>query len=344
MHGTLYGIAWKSCCRIRGHLVKTPSLPSPGVPGEGIRADSRAGNVTPEFLGTPALGPSCPQCPPRIQWRPDCGPDGEPVTLPDPHSTCSFKLALVQMLVEGGQPEANLRRAARRIDEACRNGAQVVLLPEALDLGWTHSSARSQAQPIPDGASCRLLRDEARRHGIYLCAGIVESAGDRGFNSAVLIDPDGRVLIHHRKLNELDIAGDLYGPGDRLSVVETPFGRLGVMICADAFAFGQVISRTLGMMKAKLILSPCAWAVPADHDQAKEPYGQLWLDNYQPVCRDYRLWIAGASNVGWITDGPWKGRRCIGCSLVIDTNGNVAAQGPYGAEAETILYVTVPVE
>jgi predicted amidohydrolase len=116
------------------------------------------------------------------------------------------------------------------------------------------------------------------------------------------------------------------------------------MICADAFARGQVISRALGWMGADIILSPCAWAVPSDHENQREPYGKLWLDNYQPVARDFRIWIAGVSNVGWLTEGPWKGRKCIGCSLLINPDGEAVLTGPYGPEAEVVLYREVTLE
>src|SRR5688572_29581900 len=253
----------------------------------------------------------------------------------------SFKLAMIQMLVEGGAKQRNLRRAEELILTAAAQGAQVLLLPEAMPLGWTHSSARTEAEAIPGGETCSLLSDLAKGHGVFICSGVLERAGDRIFNSAVLIGPEGNLLLHHRKLNELDIAHDLYARGDRLNVVKTPLGTFGLMICADAFVSGQVISRTLGVMGADVILSPCAWAVNADHNNEREPYGQLWLDNYQPVAREFRLWIAGASNVGWITDGPWKGRKCIGCSLLIDPRGTAVARGPYGDKAETILYYEV---
>jgi len=214
-----------------------------------------------------------------------------------------------------------------------------VLLPETHNLGWTHRSARSEADEIPGGESCLRLREAARHDAVFVCAGLVERAGDLLFNSAILINPQGDVLLHHRKLNELDIGHDLYSRGDRLAVAHTPLGTFGVMICADAFAPGQAVTRTLGLMGAQVILSPCAWAVPAHHDNAREPYGQLWLDNYCPVARDFRLWIAGCSNVGRINDGPWNGRKCIGNSLVIAPDGAVAAQGRHGVDEEQMLIV-----
>jgi len=253
----------------------------------------------------------------------------------------SFKLAMVQMLVEGGNKRRNLQHARDLIALAATHGAQVALLPEAMPLGWTHSSAREEADAIPGGETCRVLADLAKTHEVYICSGVIERSGDQIFNAAVLIGPDGKVLLHHRKLNELDIAHDLYGRGDRLNVAHTPLGTLGLMICADAFVSGQVISRTLGVMGVQVILSPCAWADDGHHDNTRDPYGQLWFDNYQPVAREFGLWIAGASNVGSLTDGPWKGRKCIGCSLLINPHGEVILRGPYGENAETILYSEV---
>jgi len=255
-----------------------------------------------------------------------------------------FRLSLIQMRVVCGNKSANLDHAARLVGEAARDGAQVILLPETMDLGWTHPAARTEADSIPDGGTCARLRAMAREHGVHLCSGLTERSGGRIFNAAVLISPAGEVLLHHRKLNELEIAHDCYAQGDRLAVAATPLGTFGLMICADAFARGQVVSRTLGLMGADIILSPCAWAVPADHDNHREPYGKLWLDNYGPVARDFRLWIAGCSNVGPLTAGPWRGHHCIGSSLVIAPDGRPALQGPYGMDAEKILSITIEPE
>jgi predicted amidohydrolase len=253
----------------------------------------------------------------------------------------AFKLALVQMHVEGGRPEQNLRHAAERVADAAAHGAKVLCLPEALDVGWTHPDARRLAEPLPDGRTVRALRQMAAEHRVSLCAGLTERDGDLVFNAAVLLDPQGEILLRHRKLNELAIGHACYAQGDGLGVAHTPLGTMGVMICADAFARGQVVSRSLGLMGAQLILSPCAWAVPADHDNLLEPYGRLWLDNYGPVARDFRLWIAGVSNVGPLRSGPWAGRRCIGSSLLVGPEGQAVVRGPYGDTAETILYADI---
>lgn len=256
-------------------------------------------------------------------------------------SHVSFRLAMVQMRVEGGKKRENLARAEERVAEAAHNKAQVVLLPEALTLGWTHPSACAEAEAIPNGESCHRLGECAQRHGLYICAGLVEREHDRIYNAAVLLAPTGEVLLHHRKINELEIGHEYYDLGDRLQVAVTPLGTFGLMICADGFARGQVITRSLGYMGAQVILSPCAWAVPANHDNQRQPYGQLWKDNYGPVARDFRLWIAGASNVGSLTAGPWVGRKCIGCSLLVGPDGQPALMGPYGEDADVILYAQV---
>jgi len=60
---------------------------------------------------------------------------------------------------------------------------------------------------------------------------------------------------------------------------------------------------------------------------SKSPYGETWLRAYRELCRLYGISIVGVSNVGWITDGPWKGRKVIGCSLAVGPMGEVLAKG-----------------
>lgn len=253
----------------------------------------------------------------------------------------TFTLALIQMLVIGGDRQANLRHAGERIKEAAQHGAHIMLLPEAMDLGWTHPSALAEAQAIPDGETCQFLTAQAKKHKVYIVSGLIEKDADTVYNSAVIINPAGQVILKHRKINELDIGHPYYAVGDRLNVVNTELGTFGLMICADANTPDLLLTRSLCYMGADVILSPCSWAVEAEHDNIKEPYGNLWKNAYKPVGKDFSVWIAGCSNVGWMNDGPWKGRQGIGCSLVIDPNGEETMCGPYGAEADTILYVEI---
>lgn len=256
----------------------------------------------------------------------------------------SFILALAQMRVEGGRPEQNRRRALAMIARSARSGAELVLLPETMDLGWTFPKARDRAQPIPGGTFYQSLRRAARRHNIYVCAGLTEKRGANVYNAAVLISPLGKLLLHHRKLNELPIARDAYDQGDRLAVSHTSLGILGLMICADARADGECITRALGMMGAEVVLSPSAWAVPPDWNETRQRYGGEWVESYDKVARDYRMWIAGCSNVGRIKNGPWNDYMCIGNSLVVDPDGMPVRRGSFGKAAEELLFVRVTPE
>jgi predicted amidohydrolase len=246
---------------------------------------------------------------------------------------------MAQTLVEGGCAEANLRRAASAVRNAAEQGCRLVVLPECLDLGWTDPSAREKAQPIP-GPHADVLVNVARECGVFVAAGLVERASTRLFNAAILISPTGEILLHHRKLNELDIALDLYSVGDRLGIVETELGTLGLAICADNFGSSLAVSHVLARMGAQVILSPSAWAVDADHDNARDPYGKLWRDSYTELAKLYDVTVIGVSNVGPMTGGPWAGRKCIGCSLAVGPGGTVLAEGAYGTEALVCVEVS----
>lgn len=252
-----------------------------------------------------------------------------------------IRVGMGQMLVEGGASEANLRRAVEMVRRAGEQGCDVVVLPECLDLGWTFPEARRRAQPIPGPHSNRLSR-AAREAGLHIVAGLVERAGDRIYNSAVLLSPQGEILLRHRKINELDIARDLYSTGDTLAVARTALGIIGINICADNFAESLALGQSLAWMGSQVLLSPCAWAVDAGHDNVREPYGDLWKGSYSALARQFRLPVVGVSNVGRLTAGPWKGRKCIGCSLAMGPAADVLAQGPYGEDAEALIAVDLP--
>jgi predicted amidohydrolase len=254
----------------------------------------------------------------------------------------TVRVGMGQMLVKTGAVEENLARARDCVARAGRERCAVVVLPECLDLGWTHPEAARLALPIP-GPSSEALGEAARAGGLWVVAGLTERDGERAFNTAVLIDDQGRVRSKHRKINELDIAWDIYARGTALEVTDTPFGRVGIPICADNSTASTELGLALGRMGARLLLSPCAWAVTPDHDNTKEPYGRdLWDVAYHLFAEKQRLATVAVSNVGRMEAGPWQGRYCIGSSLAVGPDGTVLARLPYGVAAEAFQAVDVP--
>jgi len=252
----------------------------------------------------------------------------------------AYRAGLGQILVEGGKPAANLDRAVAMIERAAKEDCRVVVLPECLDFGWTDPSARDGAEPIPGPHSDRLAA-AARANGIWVVAGLVERAGDRLYNASILFDPVGEIVLHHRKINELDIGRELYSVGDRLQVAETELGTVAIPICADNYWTSRAIGHVLCRMGAQVLLSPSAWAVVPEHDEETEPYGDDWVPPFTELATLYDATVIGVSNVGLMSGGPWAGRPCIGKSLAVGPGGEVLARGPYGVDAEALVVVEV---
>lgn len=255
----------------------------------------------------------------------------------------SIRLGLGQLLVEGGEPERNLARATDMIARAKAEGCGVVLLPECLDLAWTHPSAKSEAQPVP-GRFSDVLCAAAAARGVYLCAGLTEREGDRVYNSAILVDPSGKILLKYRKINELEVGHEFYELGTWLGTVETPFGRVGVNICADNYIDSLAIGHALARMGAEIILSPSSWTVDYSVTEIDNPYGEKWEKPYSILARSYGLVVAGTTSVGIIVGGPYEGKKMVGCSLVVGPTG-VIARGRYNEFAGELIVteINVPV-
>ena len=127
------------------------------------------------------------------------------------------RIAMAQMRVEGGLIDKNLCQVVNTIEAAATNNCDIVVLPECLDVGWTHPSAKIEAQPIP-GPTSQVISQAAADHHIYVVAGLTERVDQHIYNAAILVSPSGEILLKHRKINVLDIARDIYSIGDTLSV------------------------------------------------------------------------------------------------------------------------------
>lgn len=247
------------------------------------------------------------------------------------------KVAMAQMLVEGGCVGANLARAEQRIRQAGDAGCDMIVLPECLDFGWMHPAAKDGAMTI--GEASARLREAAQRSGIWVVAGLTERDGDRLYNASVLIDRKGSLRLHHRKIGELQFAQEMYATGSRVEVCETEFGLVGIPICADLLGDSVVLGHALGAMGARMLLCPCAWAVEPNYDNAALPYGGNWRHSYTQLATRWHLTVLGVSNIGRVEGGPWDGYKCIGCSLAVGPGGVLLGHAPFGETCETMLII-----
>lgn len=243
----------------------------------------------------------------------------------------SMKVGLAQITVVSGNLGTNLQAARDAIQELSFRGADVIVLPETLDLGWCCERASTLASP---NQILTTFSDWAREFAVFLVFGYTDLVAGMATNSSAFIDPEGEVLGRHTKINELDFAQEIYSVGAEVSVLETAFGRVAIPICADAFS--QDVFASIIHQKAEYILSPCAWAVPPHFDNDATPYGQEWLDAYSAAAC-YGIAVVAVSNVGKIAGGPWNAYPVIGASLAQDKHGKVIARGSYGIAENQIV-------
>jgi predicted amidohydrolase len=155
---------------------------------------------------------------------------------------------------QGKTPQEKPPQFEPFIAEAARQRADLVVLPETLTYYGTGKKMVECAEPMP-GPSTDYFGSLARKHNLYLVAGLVERDGHLIYNVAMLLGPDGRVQGKYRKvcLPRSEIESGVQ-PGHEYPVFNTRFGKLGMMVCYDGF-FPEV-SRQLAASGAEVIAWP----------------------------------------------------------------------------------------
>lgn len=173
-----------------------------------------------------------------------------------------IQVAAVQMACALGDKAANLAQMERAVRDIVQThlAVDLIVFPECAVTGYECPELYPElAEPYPHGASIERLCRLAREAGVFLAFGFVEAEGAgetlRIYNSAALIDRNGRPLGRHRKVHL--VAGmetEAFAAGDAFAVYETEIGRIGMMICWDT-AFPES-ARLLALHGAELILVP----------------------------------------------------------------------------------------
>jgi len=230
------------------------------------------------------------------------------------------RLAICQILVIDSDREGNLRRVQYALEQASAQHAQIAVFPESSILGWENPDAHKMASPIP-GADSDRIAALARKYGMMIAIGLDEKDGEHLYDSAILVDRSGKLLWKHRKINVLpELMTPPYSQGrpENIGVVETEFGRIAVLICADTFS--DAVVERMKTLKPDLMLVPYGWAAANDKwpDHSRELEALVSRRAAQVRCP-----MAGVDLVGEMTHGPWAGWTYGGSSFVADGTGRI---------------------
>lgn len=175
-----------------------------------------------------------------------------------------MKAGFIQFDPLFGEVQKNIDKAARLIEPL---DADVIVLPEFFNTGYLFVSkqeAAGLAEEIPDGPTTEALCGIARRKNTHLVGGLIEKAGGRLYNSAVLVSPQGHVATY-RKLHLFNEENLWFSPGDRgFEVYDIGSCKLGIMICYD-WIFPESV-RVLAMKGAEVICHPANLVLPFCQD------------------------------------------------------------------------------
>ncbi|MBZ0255218.1 carbon-nitrogen hydrolase family protein [bacterium] len=230
----------------------------------------------------------------------------------------SVRVAMAQIFCLDGDREGNFVRIENAIRDAKAEGAEIVCFPETAILGWVNSDAHERAFPIP-GADSERLCELAKKYAVHICVGLAEKNGNELHDSAIFIDDQGSILLKHRKMNILtELMKPSYTPGTEINAVDTRFGKIGVLICADSFIEENL--QRMAKQNPAMVLIPYGWAAPEDNWPG---HGKELEKTVSRAAKTIGAPLVGTDLVGAVSKGPWTGWIYGGQSVAADANGNI---------------------
>jgi nitrilase len=202
----------------------------------------------------------------------------------------------------------------------------LLLLPEVFAFqGGSQEARLAAAEPIPGGETYAFLQEQAATHRIILHGGsYLERAGERVFNTSVVLGRDGVELARYRKIHLFDVVtpdGRAYresatvGRGREVVTYDAEGVRVGCSICYD-LRFGELY-RALAQAGAQLLMVPAAFTVPTGMAH--------WEVLLRARAIETGSYVAAAAQVGTYSLGKEQ-RACWGHSMIVDPWGKVLVQ------------------
>ncbi|WGS47870.1 carbon-nitrogen hydrolase family protein (plasmid) [Burkholderia sp. JSH-S8] len=159
-----------------------------------------------------------------------------------------MQVELVQLTLVDCDVEHNTRKVIHAIEAAdVAGGTRLVVFPETTLSGFpTRENVFDIAQPI-DGAALSAVRAAARRARVAVAVGLAERDGGECYNTSVLIDESGEIVLRYRKVHLWATDVGVFTPGDRYETCAWNGMTVGLQICYDIeFPEGARALATLG--------------------------------------------------------------------------------------------------
>ncbi|MGJ5817632.1 carbon-nitrogen hydrolase [Paludibaculum fermentans] len=258
-------------------------------------------------------------------------------------SQTKFRIGLVQTSCSL-DPQENLDKAAAKVREAAQRGAQIICLQELFRSQYFCRDESADlfdlAEPVP-GPSTDVMGRLAKELGVVIVASLFERrAAGLYHNTAAILNADGALQGIYRKMHIPDdplfFEKFYFTPGDLgFKNFETPFGRIGVLVCWDQWY--PEGARLTALQGADILFYPTAigW-----HPAEKAQYGAAQLDAWRTIQRGHAIangvYVAAVNRVGF-EGTPERGLEFWGNSFVADPFGVLLAEASH--DQEEILVV-----
>ncbi len=193
-----------------------------------------------------------------------------------------IKIALCQMNVVDNKEE-NIKKAIEMIKDAKKQNAILAILPEMFNCPYENEKFIEYEETLDDSKTLNEISKIAKEENIYVLAGSIpelvindkEKEGslsdsknnkDSLYNTSVFFNNNGEIIGKHRKVHLFDIdvkdkisfkESDTLSPGNEITVIETPFAKIGIGICYD-IRFVE-LSRIMALKGAELLIFPGAF-------------------------------------------------------------------------------------
>ena len=226
-----------------------------------------------------------------------------------------LNIAILQMRSRNRELQNNISVAIDKMEEAKRNNADILLLPECFITGYDLSIDNASALTQDD---LKPLCEKAKELEIGVVATAITQGHEKPQNAAFVIDKNGEILLKYAKVHTCDFADEkALASGDEFKVCDFGGVKLGVMICYDREY--PESARILMLKGAEIIL------VPNDCESMKPRVGALSTRAYENMCG-----VAMAN-----PNGRNAGNSCAFSPICWDENGECTDNTLLLADAET---------